>query len=335
MLDLLGEKGIGNLFKPLQIRRVGRAYIDVKRDELLILAQAQKDVEAILRGELIVSIPNTSNLKLLPASTPELIDPPKDITPQGNDAPQLVKTLTEAALADDLRKEINVGKAILQAEAELENETQEPSTKSMDDDWLYRWRDCASETSSENLQNLWGKLLAGEVKSPGSFSLRTLEFLRNISSAEASKIAKLPPFVIDECIYRNSTEILEKEGITFGFLLEMQELGVLYGVESIGISKTWSSYEKDKYLRVLVSNRKALIVKHSDPLKEMRLPMFGVTKIGVEVLRLGKFEHNDTYLRKIGEHLLGQGFEVDIADYRFISDDRIEWYNSEKISLPT
>ena len=45
--------------------------------------------------------------------------------------------------------------------------------------------------SSEELQTLWGRVLAGEIKSPGTFSLRTLEFLKNTSHEEALKIAKL------------------------------------------------------------------------------------------------------------------------------------------------
>ena len=48
--ETLVDKGIGNLLKPLQIRREGKAYIDVKRDEILILAQANRDAEAIRRG---------------------------------------------------------------------------------------------------------------------------------------------------------------------------------------------------------------------------------------------------------------------------------------------
>ena len=35
--------------------------------------------------------------------------------------------------------------------------------------------------SSEELQTLWGRTLAGEIKSPGSYSLRTLDFLKNLS----------------------------------------------------------------------------------------------------------------------------------------------------------
>ena len=96
----------------------------------------------------------------------------------------------------------------------------------VDEDWLFRWRDAASLVSSEELQALWGRVLAGEIKSPGSFSLRTLEFLKNISHEEALTIAKLAPFVIDDnCIFRNE-KLLDSEGITFGFLLKLQNLGI-------------------------------------------------------------------------------------------------------------
>src|SRR4051812_1141964 len=48
--DTVADKGIGGLLKPWQIRREGRAHIDVRRQELLVLAQATKDVEEIKSG---------------------------------------------------------------------------------------------------------------------------------------------------------------------------------------------------------------------------------------------------------------------------------------------
>jgi hypothetical protein len=52
--ETLVDKGIGNLIKPSKMRREGKAHIDVKRSEILILAQATRDAEAIRKGELTV-----------------------------------------------------------------------------------------------------------------------------------------------------------------------------------------------------------------------------------------------------------------------------------------
>ena len=44
------ENGIGGLLSPWQIRRTGRARLDVHRDEFLALAQAERDVDDIRSG---------------------------------------------------------------------------------------------------------------------------------------------------------------------------------------------------------------------------------------------------------------------------------------------
>ena len=41
------DNSIGSLLKPWQIKREGRALLEVRREEILILAQTQKDAESI------------------------------------------------------------------------------------------------------------------------------------------------------------------------------------------------------------------------------------------------------------------------------------------------
>lgn len=47
--ETIAEKGIGGLFKPWQIRREGRASIEIRRQEMLVLAQAEREADAIRR----------------------------------------------------------------------------------------------------------------------------------------------------------------------------------------------------------------------------------------------------------------------------------------------
>ena len=163
--------------------------------------------------------------------------------------------------------EVNVSKALLSAEADLADDPQAPPDRTVDDDWLFRWRDAASVVSSEELQTLWGRVLAGEIKSPGSFSLRTLEFLKHISHEEALQIAKLAPFVLSYGHIFNDRKLLDSEGITFSFLLDLQNLGVTCGVDSNGLLLQAPSENPDKFKSVLVSHDRALVVTHEDASK--------------------------------------------------------------------
>lgn len=68
------------------------------------------------------------------------------------------------------------------------------SEKPVHQDWTVRFFAAAQDVSEAETQLLWGKLLAGEVAAPGTFSLRSLETLRNLSSYEASKFDRFCEF---------------------------------------------------------------------------------------------------------------------------------------------
>ena len=323
--ETVAEKGIGGLFKPWQMRREGRATIRLKQEELLAIAQAERDADRLRRGEVVLEISKVPDLLAQPEPAPESAtgDTLNNLSP--------VQYANRFLTSETVRHEANVTRALLHAETSLEDDPQTPSESSVSDDWLFRWRDSASQVSAEELQYLWGRLLAGEIKSPGTYSLRTLEFLRNLSQGEAEAIAKLSQFVVDNVIFRDATELLEKSGVTYGFLMNMQQLGILAGVEAIGLSITWKSLAEDRFTRALISNSMVLVVTADDPGITITLPAYQLTGIGQQVLRLGKFGSNIEHLKKVGEHLKSQGTRVDLAQYVNISPGKIQYYNGQTL----
>ena len=235
-------------------------------------------------------------------------------------------------IAQEIRAEVNVSKALLSAEAELENDPQTPPERQVDDDWLFRWRDAASTVSSEELQTLWGRMIAGEIKSPGSFSLRTLDFVKNLSQEDALQIAKMLPFVIDgNAISRIDEKLLQSADITFGFLLNLQDLGLVSGVDAVGIKKTLRSQEREKFERAIISYNRVLLVTHEDAGKEIDLSIYKLTSLGQQVLRLGSFEAHDVYLRSVGANICLQGFKVQIARYEHVTETTGRYFEPEEI----
>ncbi len=59
-----------------------------------------------------------------------------------------------------------------------------------DQDWFSSFIALAEGISNKTMQDLWAKILAGEVSQPGSFSLKTLQAFRNMSITEAKLLAK-------------------------------------------------------------------------------------------------------------------------------------------------
>lgn len=310
MWETITKEGIGSLASPWQIRREGSARTDVRREELLMLAQVEVEAQAIREGKKQL-LPN--KVLVDRSSTDEVIVDEVIVLAPPLDVNTLASNCTTSITSNHLQEEINLNKTIIFAEQELENDQQEAPTEEIDSDWTTRWRDNAKKVKSEELQRLWARTLAGEVKSPGTYSLRTLDFIKNISQEEAIMISKLAPFVIENSIYKDPS--LDEAGVNFNFLLEMDDLTIVSGVKGGGLQLTLATRSITEYKQILVSKNKVLIINSDDKDKKVTMECYKVTKIGIEILTLGDFHANETYLTNIGNKIKAQGFNVKIADW--------------------
>jgi len=330
--ETLTDKGVGSLLTPWQAERLGKANNIVRRNELLMLAQAEKDAEDIRAGRK--RFEPDGLLRLLPSSSSSssaLVDSKGRIEPT-IEIESLAQVANQYNMAQEARKEINVSKAIIHAEEVLAQDPQTPPERPVEEDWLYSWREYAGRVSTDELQQLWGKILAGEVKSPGTYSFRTLEFLKGLSKDEAEHVSKLASFVIEGVILRNLKQHLDESGISFDLLLKMQELGLLSGLEAIGLTLTFKSTLPTQFLFGLRSNGKVLVVEHDDPTKVLILDVYPVTTIGKQLLGLGNFQPNLEYLRLVGKEFVKQGFTVNLADWVQLTESEGKYFNAEKIA---
>jgi Protein of unknown function (DUF2806) len=322
--ETLVEKGVGGLLKPWQIKREALAHTDARRTELVALADAEREADEIRSGRL-----KLSNSRYALALSPP-VTPAKDLRKTALEGRSPVEVSTSALISDALRREVNVAKAITYAESELKDDSQKPPKRNIDSDWLYRWRDYAGTVSSEELQSIWGRLLAGELKSPGSYSYRTLDFVRNLTTDEAKKIEQVSRFVITNFISKEQAPLLQEDGISFSDLIELQNLGVLSGVEG-ALALTLKSTREDRFENVLRSHGRALLVTHDDPQKQLMLKVYLVTALGQQVLRLGKFDPHEKYLQAVGEELKKAGTVVTIGDYRATSENEFQFVKQRQL----
>lgn len=92
-------------------------------------------------------------------------------------------------LAQESRRQANIKDVTEIAANELKTENF-VSKEPVSEDWMVRFLDDSQDISDDELKIIWGKILAGEVKTPGSYSLRTLETLKNLSRREAEVFTK-------------------------------------------------------------------------------------------------------------------------------------------------
>ena len=137
------------------------------------------------------------------------------------------------------KRQSNIESAFQQAAFELGDK--EVQDHQVDHDWTARFFSDVQDVSSEQMQTLWAKILAGEVTNPGSTSIRTLSILRNLNQDIASLFARFcclcvflriedpkimearVPFLGD---YREGSA-LQKYGIDYGSLNLLNEYGLI------------------------------------------------------------------------------------------------------------
>jgi len=154
------------------------------------------------------------------------------------DESQILNRINSRITHQEVTRQKNIENIVLNTVQELKHE-ETVTTEPVNKDWITRFFNITQDVSDEDMQLIWGKLLAGEVKKPKSYSLRTLELLKNISSDEAAtfmKVAKLAittpnsSFILDDNNYLNTNH-----AIAFTDLLQLVELGLIQQHLSISI----------------------------------------------------------------------------------------------------
>lgn len=108
--------------------------------------------------------------------------------------PILVQAAAEVYLPTNLRKarnRLNVAQSAAERLAETvptdgANEGGGEGAAPPDEDWMNSFARFAEDASSERLQNLFGRILAGEIVRPGAFSLATLRTVGELDQALAN-----------------------------------------------------------------------------------------------------------------------------------------------------
>jgi Protein of unknown function (DUF2806) len=319
------ERGISGLLSPWQIKRVGRAHADVRRLEIQTLAQAYRDGTDILAGRKtldesgrLVERKPTGDPSVVPAGEGQLTILPNQTVP-------LLEGLRQEQSCRELERAINLRTTIAMAEGEAssiadENVSDEP----VNPDWFARWRANAEEVHDDEMRRLWARILAGEAEKPGRFSLHTLDFMRRLSKEDAALIEKVAPFVAERnLIYDDShlDQLLARRGLNFGVYLELQDLGVMSGVEGLSLTRTWAVRPPTRTnLRFWT---RALSVSSQES-KTLELSIYVITKVGAQVMSLGNFRADNEYVHAVGQLIVEKGFEVDLGDVAEVRDGRFQ-----------
>ncbi len=270
------SNGIGTLYKPRAIRKEAES----KAYEIELIERAKN--KAISEGKLIEV---------------ETID-----RVQGR------------ILHKELRRQENIDD-IFQIAVEQLSQEENVSDEQVDEDWTTRFFNIAEDISDDEMQQLWGRILAGEVKQPKSYSLRTLELLKNLSKHEAEVFSRASNFVITSFnspfLFRGkSDEILGKYNFTFEDKLLLTETGLLQAESNI----TRQLIQNPSDQLIYFTSRKFVIkvLKKGDT-EDNRIEIIRFTKIGEELLKLIMPNPSKDYIKDFCLRLEEFNLEVEYA----------------------
>lgn len=208
--------------------------------------------------------------------------------------------------ADDERKGRNRAATTKAAMKDLEREPpSEDAKEEISDDWLNLFSRIAEDKSSAELQELFGRILAGEVKRPGSFSLRTIQVMSTVSKGDADQISKYLSFAVEHSIV---PVLGGKPDYTLQLL--MNELGIAGNPGELGGSLLNFTMESGSNKLLICSGFGVLVTNSSA--RDIKIEISGqiLTTTGRELLTIARpgpvgMEHLRELANSVHENLRG------------------------------
>ena len=281
------KRGIGKVYEPIYIERIAKA----RAKEIEIVSKTIND-----NIDLPIKYENDA------------------ITIDSSSTEEILKRANIRIKYNALRKQRNIDSIIVKAYNEFDNEEYITNQK-VDQEWVLNFFENAGYISDEHIQEIWSKILIGEIKNPNTYTLRTLNILKNMTSFEANLYEKIIPFIFYEkenpFIY-NDIELLEKYGLEFNELIKLEDCGLIS--LNVGVSINF------KDIKNYIYNKNYVIVING----EKNLGIYRITESGKQILNLIKNNicSNDKYFLEIGEKLKKDNSGILINAYKIYKHDK-------------
>lgn len=207
----------------------------------------------------------------------------------------------------DMEQAINLRQTAIRVEEELQDVgDEEVGEKQVDRDWFTKWQTYAQDTSSEQLQNLWAKLLVSENRKPGSHSLHTLELLSRLSKEDAQTIAKVFRFRFNQAVPRlEDFPLYETNGVTLDNIFHLEAIGILLGVTT-GIGGLGLSFSRDESGQSIeeIEYEKYAIRFYGQSESDVHASCYLISQAGMEIASLVPVNNDVDDLTEIAKYIL-------------------------------
>lgn len=184
-------------------------------------------------------------------------------------------TRTETRKIENRKKVVEASLEYLE-EAEP-NTNAEDSNEEIDFDWLNYFEEYAEKASSERMQDLWARVLAGEIRKPTTFSLTTLRFISELDQEIANKFQKVTNFASIDGI------VISPKNLSGDLLADfslLQEVGLLTHVGGM-VSQTLTKDSEGKLFRY---HQNLCLVMEAN--RDLKISIVPLSRTGKEVMSI-------------------------------------------------
>jgi hypothetical protein len=215
------------------------------------------------------------------------------------------------------------------AEKTIEHLKHEPPTdqasEGPSDDFMNLFESLAENASSEKLQDLFARVLAGEIRKSGAFSLRTLQVISVMDQKLAEAIENLRQWSSSRVVI--SYDGFNK-GTKFNTLVLLSEYGLL-NMDAFNI-RIMLEAGKDAFVQFY---SKAIVIsdKQSKDLNTT-LDVYVLTNVAVEIMSLLPPNEDLEVIQGVVDYLNKTGLKAGIVDVTDLGDNQVSIFNQGSIS---
>jgi uncharacterized repeat protein (TIGR03899 family) len=312
LVEVVGE-GIGAVSRPFLTRLDASA----KASEVRKIATAVSDSQKLLPG----SIKYEAGKITIESSNPETVDVLPDAT--------IEQRVISRIAYQEAKRQANIENIVGQAAKAL-GQIDSVASEKPNIDWTARFFRIAEDINTEHMQLLWGKVLAGEITRPGSYSLRTLDLLRNITQEEAELFVKAArrAFVGDQnratfLPHFSEDYLKERYGLGYDDLMSLEELGLLF-TNPVDLRLKTADEKRGEMLNrrmVFATGNTAVMIYWPGGCSSDDVPVVAFTKAGIELLQLvEKLRPDPDYIENFASHFRSEGVVIKVGPFTRTGD---------------
>ena len=231
--------------------------------------------------------------------------------------PEYSKAAANSFAARIVRRQANIDTVVRRAAEHISSTSTESDTKEggeISEDFLEHFEDEARKQNTDSMRDLFARILAGEIQKPGSYSIKLIRILSEMTP----QIARIFQSLCSICIampmkddVRAATLGVEGNslygyGLGYGQLLELQEYGLIVFGFSLRISYTESVvHSKRPYdvTKILYQNQYwRLVPENVDKNHPLMIAGVPLTQIGRELFTVVDQKENPNYTKALHEY---------------------------------